>query len=344
MTYFLEKRFQWFALISLAMLFNAGASTLVMINPKFSDRYGVAAATLNVLTLGTYCHLAEGAYCFETGQKTEVLAWLKVLEAVESSASLFVGVYSILITGFLPGYPELCTTDLVLRWLSVASSLVTLPKAIADFSRRFLLRGEVFKRKHYVDRVRTVSGALALAVFQATEILAQLTLLLFALVTRPYGVFVILAAAFCGVGALDRSINGCDALGVFFRQWFLLGPLFVMFNPQLPAPLEQDPGFGTALVRIATLAVAWSVIGWHWAHRLNPELEEHLHTASPAALAVIAATGSILHVGCFWQQFLAGRWHSAASQSCCFCCAGGSAQSTQQKPPRDLQYIPGTQE
>ena len=332
MTYFLQKRFQWLALISLAMLFNAGASTFVMLDhPEVRDRYGVVSWTLNVLTLGTFCHLAEGAYCFKTGQKTEGLAYFKVFEAVESSASLFVGVYSILIAGYLPGYPELSFATLVLRWLSVASSLVTLPKAVADFSRRFLLRGEVEGRQHYVDRVRVVSGTLALAAFQATEVWAQLTLLLFALVTRPYGVFVILAAAFLGVGGvLARYSDEKGSLGEFFLFWFLFGPLLVMFNPQTSGSPEDESGFDVALVRIATLAAAWLVIGWHWAHGFNPELEAHLQTPSPAVLAVIAAAGTVLHVGCFWQQFLAGRWHSAANQSCCFCCAGGSAQSAQE--------------
>ena len=66
--------------------------------------------------------------------RSELLTIFKIFEAVESSISFMVGVYSLEIAGFLDGYKALKLTTLIIRSLSVGSSLLTLPLGIFNLS------------------------------------------------------------------------------------------------------------------------------------------------------------------------------------------------------------------
>lgn len=313
-SYVLNKRYQFLGVVGVGMLINAGISTTQM-GVMEPTRYGLVSMVLNVLTFGVYCQVAEGFHCYRTGKKTDLLVNNKVCEGFESTVSLFVAVYSILISGYLDGYDELKPVQLILRWLSICSSLVTIPKCVYDDTFRTVVLGQCKGREHFATRMRKTRGKLAAYAFHASEISALLTFLIFQLATRPWGIFLLLFAK--GLVLAIRSLLWLEKnkiIGTLFVV-FAMTPLLCLLNVQVGGDLKHEPGIATGLVRLAALAAAWGILIWKAVEDPHADFVEQLQKPSCIGLVVISLAASVLHCGCFLQQYLAGRWSASARRS-----------------------------
>merc|ERR1719482_2535061 len=96
----------------------------------------------NILMLGYYNIMRESRKAYKHGLKSESLTGLRMFQSINSMIRFLVGTYSLLLAGYVAGFPKLEGLQLITRWASVASSLVFLPGKFVDLVQARALPGQ----------------------------------------------------------------------------------------------------------------------------------------------------------------------------------------------------------
>lgn len=139
----------------------------------------------------------------------------------------------------------------------------------------------------------------------------------FQLATRPWGIFILIGSqlviwmiiAFCYIAKCCTDLTMPPVLKSFVCLFFN------RIDETRPFQFSQKVAIYrlTALLRLATLAVAWAVLMWQLFVR--PELAAHLLEPSNAAILAVAALGGAGYPVFMLQQLWAGRWSQTPLQS-----------------------------
>lgn len=309
-SYIHEGQFQFLGIILLSMLFNGVCTTWAGYS---QGNHATWMLVLNFCSFGLFFMLRESAQCSDTGIKTVFLRDLKMFEACESYASLFVGTYSMLIVGYVPGYHSLKRSSKLARLLSIASSLVTLPMAAADSVYADATDDNAKGIDRYQKNLKSSAkccgftvpmGFVALFAFQMCDIHSQLVLLLFQLAFRPAGIFVVLAVQlFLWEAIVWCKLHSSD---IASAETSVLGLLCLAFTPGCHPEEMRLVSKVTAFLRLFVVTVAWATVLWQGS--TDAELAEHLHLRLNKVFVAVAAAGSLGLPLTLAQQWRAGRF------------------------------------
>ncbi|CAE8607803.1 unnamed protein product [Polarella glacialis] len=317
--YYIDGEFLFFAIASSALIMSTGASTAAM-TVRAPPSWKLV---MNIVTFGSYALVSEVHYCIRTGFKTDELMGFAMIERLESFVSFCLGVYWILMSGYLEKYAADEGFALASRWLSVMSSLMTIP---LGFYAVVMARMEHGKREFgltYTTHIQASRASKAmLFLFQASELWSFVTFAIFELATRPDRevileghalppviahtlplVLVFGAQILVTLLALGINSKSCPSLSVTMPVCM---NLICNISGGHNSELRFLSSFA-AVLRVATLAVLWFVITVSISRK--PALMEHLeNTNSPMVLLAIAGTSSAMLLVATVQQFLVGRW------------------------------------
>jgi hypothetical protein len=301
-TYFFihSQRFQFLGLMYLGIVYNTTMSTQALMAAKTTNCWKVL---LNICTFGYFNLLRESRKSWARSLKGNALMGLKSYQKVNSMIRFFVGTYSLLIAGYLGDYPEMTGVQLLCRWLSVMSSLLFIPATCVDVVIHHTQPGE----RHYGQAFRGWSREklffIWIFLYQGSEVCAQVSLLIFQIVARPIGIFVAYSVfgSLLWLYAAIMTKCGCSK----YVYVHMPQQLFWTTNAGSTTELQHMSRAGS-LLRVLMLTATW-----YWVYlrlETHPRLMEHLHSHSNIGLFTIGVGGSVVHVMCYLQQLLKGRW------------------------------------
>jgi len=263
---------------------------------------------LNTATLGSYAMVNEALVSRANGFKTVKLTGFKMFEAVESFISFFVGTYSILSAGYVKGDPLQKGFAFIARRASVFMSLVSLPLTAYDVVHARTAHGLREFGGKYLHRSKRCAFIPMLFLYQASEVWAQVTILIFQMSERPFGVIYVLCAH-----ALSVALAFFIGAKCFLRSGSMVVlvhlPMIMIFTTLggRNGDLQLLSRIGATL-RIVVLAAVWVVIAERLSHNDSTLLEHLQSDPSCKFLVGLAIFGTVLHFLCFCQQGFAGRW------------------------------------
>eukprot|EP00927_Polykrikos_kofoidii_P025355 TRINITY_DN22795_c0_g1_i1.p1 TRINITY_DN22795_c0_g1~~TRINITY_DN22795_c0_g1_i1.p1 ORF type:complete len:876 (-),score=131.52 TRINITY_DN22795_c0_g1_i1:269-2557(-) len=300
-SYLTHHQFQFFGIVASGIAF----STLFTSHALVGAQRPVWGVALNVLTLGSFASVSESWRCYKTGFRRDELTGFKMLELVESFSSYFVALYSILISGYLEDYPLLGTFELLSQGSSILSSSLCLPWRVFGIMRFRLLPGRAEFGITYLDAAKSQRCFMvALLLFQASEVWCQATLILFQIMFRPWGIFMLGFAHIFALGVLTAVALRCKIqIGDFVPM-----PMLVFTN-NIGGHRRHNQIISrvATMLRLTVLTATWIVIAMKLPEM--PVLMDHLREQLPCRLIfIVAAVGTVVHLLASLQQFVAKRW------------------------------------
>eukprot|EP00930_Biecheleria_cincta_P003389 TRINITY_DN104320_c0_g1_i1.p1 TRINITY_DN104320_c0_g1~~TRINITY_DN104320_c0_g1_i1.p1 ORF type:complete len:872 (-),score=128.09 TRINITY_DN104320_c0_g1_i1:46-2367(-) len=310
-----DKQFDFCLMLSTAIVATTIATTMAMAVRKVACwKLG-----LNIITVGSVSIMSEAWRSIQTGFKSDELIGLKMMDGVGSFVSFSVGVYSILMCGYLEHYKLPGNFTLASRWASICAALVSLPLGTFYIIRARLQYGVRQFGDTYAAHSASSSSQIMLFIFQAAEIWSFITVLIFELAARP-DTHTRKGATPFEKHKLPLFILLGVQVFVMFCAWLVNSRGRPSFSAIAPLGLNMFFNIGggatsdlrlisraVTVLRLVTLAVLWCIIAKNFAAK--PELLEHFkEVPSCTVLLVIAGTGSMMLVFATLQQFFAGRW------------------------------------
>lgn len=310
-----DKQFDFLILLGTTIVVNTIASTMAMA-VKTAEIWKLG---LNVLTTGSFSIVLEAWRSIQTGYKSDELIGLKMIDGIGSLVSFSVGIYWILMSGYLDDYNLPDNFTLASRWASICAALMSLPLGGYYIIRARLQYGARQFGHTYSAHAATLSSHFMLFIFQAAEVWSFVTILIYELAARPdththksatpfemhklplyilFGAQVLLMFS-----ALVVNARGCLSFST-------LAPLCLNLAFNIVGGATSDLRLisrSTAILRLLTLVVLWCIIASNF--DAKPDLLEHFkEVPSCTLLLVIAGAGSVMLMLTTLQQFLAGRW------------------------------------
>merc|ERR1712003_314683 len=223
--------------------------------------------------------LKESQRCSDTGEKSDLLLRMKLFEAMESAMSFMVNVYAVMIAGYGDLTRSLEPSELIARYCSIGTSLITLPMASHSYVIAQTKKGAFGpKFEKHVE-----SCTVLVMFFSVTELWMATDLMILQLIFRPFGVFIALAVfahmyMLMYLGSDTNEFKAC-----------LSTAISSMFNILDPSKLNLRLTILRLYFQIGVM-VAVSV-GLHF----RPDVVEHLWRPEILPVALIGAAGCALH-------------------------------------------------
>eukprot|EP00929_Paragymnodinium_shiwhaense_P045246 TRINITY_DN23139_c0_g1_i4.p1 TRINITY_DN23139_c0_g1~~TRINITY_DN23139_c0_g1_i4.p1 ORF type:complete len:406 (+),score=25.72 TRINITY_DN23139_c0_g1_i4:56-1219(+) len=305
-TFWQAGRFQFLAAIGIGVLVNTLGSSGIFARQMLGRGMGICSTAgltvLNILTLGLVAILTDSYIALQGGRKTGSTKWLKFLEAVESFFSFGVNVYSLLIAGYLRGYPKPTLIQACIRYTSIATSVVCLPLAIGAYS--------VQQTKDNPNKFSKNTAWRSLATLHhASDLAFPLLVLLFQLFHRPWGMFAVVfvywlaLATLCIFIAPDPTL--CMRVAVGAGGATLVSALTIPFSAYETFQ-AGDGVWPLVMARPGICFLLLFVLAFE-AHANNALMDQltEPHVLPIVALAIISTT--VLPITTLTQR-LTGRW------------------------------------
>jgi len=274
-TYWQDKQYQFLGIIACGALFNCLASTWTAV--QHGD-WGVAF--LNFFTVGTAGLFMEAQKSAKRGVISDLLLTYKLWESVESWLSWGVSNYALVIAGYLPGYKALEWKNQAVKWSSMSTSLVIIPKQAYDASTQ-----EISKSRRLTIQARDSESLTCLKAFHFCDLAAMLVLFPFQLATRPYGIFIY----FFSVGAVAYMFARVHHVPMVTA--LLQTPVMLVMLPLKEDATQAAWAHVVSEVKIMALAIAWLVLAIHmWA---DIRLREHIIQSACLPSSLLAAVSLI---------------------------------------------------
>lgn len=166
------------------MKLRAGLMTKIpeILQEKLAEQ-NVRVSYTGLTAVGTYGFVKEAWHCQRTAVASDLLRKMKLFECLESTCSFLVATYQMVAAGYISGYDAMDARTQVLRWCCVCMSLYTLPNGASTLTKHGLsVHPTDGPLAHFKKEVRSLSGKIALLLFQGGEIISIVTFVIFAIV------------------------------------------------------------------------------------------------------------------------------------------------------------------
>ena len=274
--YIMDEEFQFLAIMASGCLFNGLACAVTALYYEKP----CCIALLNVCTLGVAGHLMESAEATRRGIKSPCLMQYKLFEAVESAISWGLCGYSLIIAGYVDGFKPLSSLQVAIKWASICTSLVCIPKVAFDTSCK-----EIAKSRDLMARVAGTHAIPALACFHFFDLTAMLVLFPMQVAIRPYGIFVYMFIGSALIFLFGRAHH------VPFQKAFTQTPVLMVMVSVNKDPTLAAWSHVAGELRIIKLLAAWLIVAEQ--SRKHEELREQLCLGGNLLLLILAAVSFI---------------------------------------------------